>query len=239
MKLAAWNLNHKASGRKLKAGIAEAARKLDLDVLILTEYVHGNSRAPLTEALESMGLRHIRFSERLNLNNQVLIASRSPLELGDLSGPNMHDLGGVCNFLHVRLPDVGVEVVGLRAPAYESSPELRDYWTQLTATIRAGRDRSIIFAGDLNADPRTTRRVGDKHLAALCSEGWQVPDAVGEWSYASGTRVDHAILSPSFKVAAASYVVEVEGVLLAGRGNPLAVSDHAALVVQLTAPGEA
>ena len=109
MKIAAWNLNHKASERKLKAGLAEAILQLNVDVLIFTEYVHGDSRAPLTKALEEMGLRHILYSERQNENNQVLIASRTPVELGDLIGPNTHDLVGACNFFHVRLADCGLE----------------------------------------------------------------------------------------------------------------------------------
>ena len=232
MKLVAWNLNHKASERTLKPAIARIVHALRPDVLILSEYVHGESRAPFLEALTACDLRHVLWSDRLNSNNQILVASRFPLSPGDLTGPVTEDKGGESNFLHAQVGDF--EIVGVRAPAYTQSSVLRDYWQQLATTIRGAASRKIVFLGDFNADPKTNTRVGDRHLAALVQEGWSIPDAEGAWSYSSGTRVDHAVVSPSVGSTAARYITEIEGMVVAGRGALNAASDHAALVVELS-----
>jgi exonuclease III len=231
VKIVAWNLNHRASEGRLKAKLTEAVARLNPDLLVLNEYVHGETRTAFVESLGAIGLRHLQVSVRLNSNNQVLIASRQPIELGDLLGPRMHDDGGTSNFLHIKVSGTDVELVGVRAPAYKASADLRDYWRQLRATIQAATTRQIAFIGDLNADPNRKRGIGDKHLAELRVEGWIIPEAVGAWSYASGTRIDHVVLSPSFGQASAEYVCRLEELVLAGRGNRAALSDHAALVV--------
>lgn len=235
MKIMAWNLNHKASERRLSAKLVDAIQKISPDLLILNEYVHGETRATFVEALCAIGLRHLQLSIRINSNNQVLMACRQRMELGDLAGPKMHDDGGTSNFLHIKLTD-SVEIVGVRAPAYEASAHLREYWQQLRNTIEGTRDRRIAYIGDLNADPNRRGGVGDKHLAELRTEGWVIPEAIGPWSYSAGTRVDHAVLSPSFGKVSAEYVCSINGLVLAKRGDRTAISDHAALVVQVTEP---
>ncbi|WP_082536078.1 endonuclease/exonuclease/phosphatase family protein [Methylibium sp. Root1272] len=233
MKIVALNLNHKASLRAIKPRLVEGIEKFHPDVLTLNEYVHGDTRAALLDAMAHIGLIHVLFSERLNENNQVLIASRTPLTIGDLLGPDTADKGGESNFLHVMLPHVGMEIVGVRAPAYKTSGELRIYWQGLIEIVRSSKQRRILFVGDLNADPDRGRSVGALALTGLRSDGWTVPSPSGPWSHVSGSRIDHAIAAPSLSVESAEYVTEIGSVSIASKNKESAISDHAALVVQV------
>jgi endonuclease/exonuclease/phosphatase family metal-dependent hydrolase len=137
---------------------------------------------------------------------------------------------GESNFLHVKLPAAGMEVVGLRAPAYETSAELKAYWEQLAALVRSTFERRIVWIGDLNADPDTPSRIGGRHLAELERQGWQLPRPSGPWSFVKGTRIDHVLLSPSVPFVSAEYVTSIGGLDVASNDRAARVSDHAALM---------
>lgn len=229
VRLVAWNLGHQTREKVIPAGFLDAVRRLNPDVLTLNEYVHGTSRTPLLEALRAAGLAHHLVSERIGTNNQVLIASREPLVAGDLRGPETESGGGASNFLHAAIPTLGLEVVALRAPAYRGQV-LRDYWDALAPVIRGAAKRRIVFLGDLNADPERPSQIGGQRLAQLRSEGWHLPAAIGAWSFKSGSRIDHVLASALVRMPSATYVAELDGLRLAG-GEPDALSDHAALVV--------
>ena len=233
MKIVALNLNHKASLRAIKPRLVEMIEKLNPDVLTLNEYVHGESRAELVQALSHIGLGHLHYSERLNGNNQVLIASQMSMLAGELRGPETVDQGGESNFLHVIEPETGLEIVGVRAPAYEATSELRAYWQKLGAIIRATDQRKIVFVGDLNANPDSGRGAGAVQLSSLRVEGWSIPVASGDWSYVSGSRIDHIVASPAVVIEDATYVAEIAGITIASQAKAVAISDHAALVVHL------
>lgn len=240
MRVVALNMNHKASERAIKLQFVDAIKKLQPDLLTLNEYVHGSTRDPLVDALSHIGLPHTLVSRQVTdkdnrLNNQVLFASWYPLEAGGLLGPTTEDGGGESNFLHIRIPAVELEVVGVRAPAYTSTAVLRDYWQALATTVRSTRDRPILFVGDFNADPDVPNRVGGQHLAALRADGWQIPVAEGRWSFKSGSRIDHTIASPSVTVSASRYVTQIEEILFASQDSESAISDHAALVFEVRA----
>ena len=233
MKIVALNLNHKASLRAIKPRLVEVVERLGPEILVLNEYVHGEERAALVDALAHIGLGNVLFSERLNGHNQVLIASNSPITAGALRGPATPDGGGESNFLHVLVPYAHLEIVGVRAPAYAKRNELQDYWEKLVAIIQSTQERRILFIGDVNADPDSGRSVGSSHLASLRSAGWIIPSPSGAWSYVSGSRIDHAIASPTVAIDRAEYVSEVAGIVVASQTKAAAISDHAALVVQV------
>ena len=216
--------------------LCRRGRFLQPDVLSLNEYVHGDSRVELLTELTSAGLRHVLISNRLNGNNQVLVASRFPLAAGELQGPQSRDQGGESNFLHVRVPSHDLEFVGLRAPAY-SSEDLRVYWDGLMEIMRGCAKRRIVFMGDFNADPDQQRRSTGKHLRSLREEGWHIPSPAGEWSYistrAAGTRIDHIVTSQHLRVERAEYVSKIESLELASPNKMARVSDQAPLVAQL------
>jgi hypothetical protein len=101
MKLVAWNLDHRTRERTIQDGVTAAVEKLAPDLLTLNEYVHGESSGSFLEALASIGLTHVLVLERVNTNNQVLIACRHPLFAGAIRGPASANGAGESNFLHV------------------------------------------------------------------------------------------------------------------------------------------
>lgn len=238
MRLVSWNLAHQCREDPVSPQFLEAVRLLAPDVISLNEYVHGPSRQQLVESMARMGLRHLQVSRRQNNHNQVLVASRLPLERGDLTGPATANLGGESNFLHVRIPAAGVELVGVRVPSYGGST-LHDYWVKFVHIVQSCAGRPIVFMGDLNTDPEQSRRVTAKYLLQLRSQGWSVPRPEGNWSFISktgvGTRIDHAVVASSLKIAGARYVATAASIRLAAPNRLDAVSDHAPLVLDLAA----
>lgn len=238
MRLLSWNLAHQCREDPIPPTFAEAIRLLNPDLICLNEYVHGTSRGELIESLAGLGLRHLEVSQRLNGHNQVLVASRYPIEPGDLTGPTTTNLGGESNFLHVRVPAARIEFVGLRAPSYTGAA-LADYWSKLVTTVQSCVGRTIVFMGDFNTDPEQPRRSTAKYLLQLRNEGWSVPSPAGPWSFISkagtGTRIDHAVLSPTLAVTSARYVAAAGSIVLAAPNRSAAVSDHAPLVLEFAA----
>jgi len=201
--------------------------------LVLNEYVHGPSRVDFLQSLKDRGLQHIKYSERIGINNQILIASRDPFMPGNLSAPEMRDGISESNWLHLSLNPIGLDVVGVRVPAYRTSKDLRAYWEKFTGLVQASASRRVLFIGDLNADPDSETHLGSTYLKRLRSENWAIPSPKGPWSFASGSRIDHVIASPGIIINSATYLSVLEGVTLASKPIAESVSDHAALVVDL------
>jgi endonuclease/exonuclease/phosphatase family metal-dependent hydrolase len=235
MRLVAWNLGHQTRERPIRAGFNSAVLHLAPDVLILNEYVHGDSREPLLRALAEVGLAHVMLSARKGENNQILMASKYSLQAGDLHSPTVSDADS-SNFLHVRIESKSLEVVGVRVPAYPRREQNAAYWASLCKTAGSVIHRPIVYIGDLNADPAKKRSVGGRHMVELARQGWQIPSSDGPWSYISRTgstsRIDHALVSPGLRITQIRYVVELPRILLAGP-KPDAISDHAALVADV------
>ena len=128
-------------------------------------------------------------------------------------------------------------MVCMRVPAYSSAAERADYWRALAGVVRGTREKRIVFVGDMNADPDSLRAAGGREMATLKAEGWQVPRAMGPWSYCSSrvqSRIDHAIVSPNLVVDRAAYCPSVGDVTCAG--NAAHLSDHAPLLVEISVP---
>jgi exonuclease III len=238
MRLVSWNLAHQCREDPISPQFFEAVRLLAPDVISLNEYVHGPSRREMIESLAHLGLRHLEVSHRQNNHNQVLVASRFPLERGELTGPLTANLGGESNFLHVRIPAFGVQLVGVRVPSY-TGKALHDYWIKFVHIVQSCAGRPIVFMGDLNTDPEQPRRVTAKYLLQLESQGWSIPRPEGSWSFISktgiSTRIDHAVVAGALPVTGARYVATAGSVWLAAPNRLDAVSDHAPLVLDLAA----
>lgn len=236
MRIVAWNVAHATREKVIGPDLLHAVVDLRPDVLTLNEYVHGPSRSSFLAGLHKLGLHHVEISDRISVNNQVLVAARSPVLRGDLTGPATTDGAGASNFLHVHIPSTRMELVGLRAPAYERRGELRRYWDELSRIIAVSRGRRILFVGDFNVDPDRERYVGTPHLRQLEAAGWQLPRPTGPWSCETrgGRRscIDHVLVAPAFASPLARYA---HGSAEAWRvGNaPGALSDHTPLVVEL------
>lgn len=237
MRLIAWNLGHQCREDKISDGFLPALSALQPDLLSLNEYVHGESRTQLIADLTSLGLKHIMVSDRLNGNNQILVASKYPLVKGDLYSLQSKDQASESNFLHVVIPSQNFEFVGLRAPAY-SGEHLRLYWENLMQVICSSADRRIVYMGDFNTDPDQVKRSTSKYLRLLRNQGWNIPSPEGEWSYispkAGGTRIDHAVVSEHLSLERSEYVSSIGDLVLASSDRRKRISDHAPIVVELS-----
>lgn len=126
MKIISWNLNHRTLEKPIPATVIDSLQHLDADIVVLNEYVDGPSRAEFKDNLNGIGYGHLAVSTHYPKHNQVLIASRHAITEGDLEAPNL-TLPAKSNFLHVKLADQTLEVVGARPPAYKTKRETEAY----------------------------------------------------------------------------------------------------------------
>lgn len=235
MRIVAWNLGHQTLERPLKAVLQPAIAALQPDVLVLNEFVDGPTRSTLRAALRNQGLTHIRASDRIGRHNQVLIASTTELDDGSVSANGL-DETAASNFLSVTTGKPRIEIVGFRAPAYKTTKDKVRFWQAFDATIRPLATLPLLCIGDMNADPNNVRSAGGKILAGLRTDGWEIPDPDGEWSFARKTvhtRIDHALASPQLRIAKATYCSMIGNLRCAGPESTL--YDHAPLSVDVAA----
>jgi len=233
IRLVAWNLGHRTHEVPIRPEFYRAVELLRPDILVLNEFKDGPSRADLRNMLHSLGLGEMLVSTSQAGHNQVLIASRSPIKPGDVLGPQSPDTHAVTNFLHVHHPASGLDIVGMRAPAYTKGGDTAAYWRAIGPILRGAEQRRIVFAGDFNVDPLGQRSHVCSLFSNLVSRGWHLPRPTGAWSFASGSRIDHVLASPSVRIAHCEYIRELGGIVLASQDCGQRISDHAALVVEL------
>ena len=236
MRIVGWNLNHRIQAKPIPPEAVQAIQHLAPDVLVLTEYVDTVDRCGFKQALRNMGLPHISVSEKRDRHNQVLIASR--IEHGASTVPTPKESHGLTNFLAVSFGDRDFTLIGIRAPAYESTKELRSYWEDLTGILETVSAQKVVVVGDLNGDPELPQSIGGRHMKLLRDKGWKLPVPTGEWSYMSSdgrytSRIDHVLASPSVEAVSASYVSKVNGRIVAGPKETDPVSDHALIVCEV------
>jgi len=116
--LATWNLNHRTSRKAVPPAVIHALASLDIDVLVLTEFVDGPHAEHFKAALKDIGFEHLAVSVKAPRHNQVLLAARTELADDGLLPLPGHTEAATTNWLHRRLPDWKLEVVGFRAPLY-------------------------------------------------------------------------------------------------------------------------
>jgi len=245
--LAAWNLNHRTGRKAIPPAVIHALAALDIDVLVLTEFVDGDHHARFKDSLRDIGFDSLAVSLKAPRQNQVLMAARTPLADDGLLPLPGHTEAASTNWLHRRLPAWHLEVVGFRAPMYLDADDRLAYWQQVDAIARSARERHVIFLGDFRCDPHTQVRVGDAVFPRLTADGYTLAQPKGDWSYhagkdgAGGTRVDHALATPALHLTDARYLYKAGRHALAGlangHGEPL--SDHALLSIRLQRPAHA
>jgi exonuclease III len=239
MKIIAWNLNHRIREKTIPLRAVDALRHLAPDVLVLTEYVDGESRGAFKRALGDMGLSHITVSEKRDRHNQVLIASRIKHLPSNVQLPS--ESHGRTNFLPVSFRDPDLTLIGVRAPAYESASDVESYWAELVGILDAASHGNVLVVGDLNGDPDNSRSVGGRYIGRLCGKGWSCPKPAGPWSYISSdgrytSRIDHVLASAPVKGVTASYIAGIAGVTVAGTADQNPISDHAILLCEVSFP---
>lgn len=234
MRVLAWNVAHQSRRKRtFPMSVGSNLAKLSPDVIVLSEYVANPSQNHFRQELTDSGYHFLVATEYVDGENQVLVAARNPLAIGDIRGP-MISPATRPNWLHVKISSIPLDLVGLRVPMFEIKGGSRLYWDWLEATLPSLSVKPTMLIGDLNVKPERTRSVGGRHLTRLVAQGWTVVTPQTGCSYfGSGeytSRLDHALLSPGLVCRNAEYVCDIGELKLAG---PLksGYSDHAALVV--------
>lgn len=237
MKIITWNLNHRTIEKPIPPEALKFFAAIDADMIVLNEFVDGESRALFKEELTRIGYKHQLVSDKRGKQNRVFIASKLDFTKGDLCPPQQDD-AAVTNFLHVIVASTGIEVVGIRAPAYKAFSERQSYWQELATIMRLAGNRRIVFLGDVNYDPFQGAAASVSEIRFDLDATYSVPNPKGDWSYISldgkaRTRIDHAILASGLKVSDAQYLSTYNGISLAGGYGSNAISDHAVLALNL------
>jgi hypothetical protein len=210
----------------------------DLDVVVLTEVMPTDGAEPLRDQLTALGMSMCAYAPR----ERVVIAAKGPIEAGDFTACELTPATRP-NFRHVRIPNMGLEIIGIRVPMFGGyAGAKRKYWEWFDGQAEVWQSRRLVAIGDLNVDPRHSKRMGGRSLAALGKRGWHISDPAEPWSHpfrhpegtppTAGSRLDHALVSPSLKLRSAKYVTEWDGKVMVQARKPR-LADHALLVVEV------
>lgn len=238
MKLLTWNVNHRTFNRNVPYHMAKAIASLTPDVIVLTEYVPGTSHQRFIEQLDSYGFTHHVMSKRALKENQVFIAANTTLESGNILAPTDIEKSVPSNVLHVRLPDKGFDILGLRVPDYGNKSKIkRKNWDWIMKIAAEIKYHPFVIMGDFNTDPEYQPAKCGERISQLVDEGWQHAMPKSGASYwdiktGNGKRLDHAFISRHFDVLDAKYIPESGSYVFAGKKTE-AMSDHAALLVEI------
>ena len=246
MKIAAWNLNHRAGSRftRFFPEAAAAIGSLAVDVLVLTEYFPKDEDETFSkdrhetflDDLDDCGFSYPMLSTLTGEKaNRVLIAAKQPFELDPLPIPAFdHQLPA--NVLAVRFPSTCIRLLGLRIPYYTGKdlPRVLDAWAWLESAAEALKGDQAVIVGDLNVELASHAQRGGDHFRRLLA-GWiRAKPTSGVSCYGKAgarTEIDHALCSPSLQFTSAHYQTAFNDVVFAG--TDAALSDHAVLMVEV------
>ncbi len=237
MKLITWNINHRASQKRIPPSMAAGLSSLFPDVIILTEYVIGPSHESFIEELSASGFGHISISPYAYRENQILIAANSALLSGALKAPSIAP-SVTTNFLHVHMKGHGLDIIGIRVPDYSKQPSIRNQcWDWIEDMAKVIEKEPYVIIGDFNTDPSYPLNKSGNRISNIVMAGWQHALPQSGFSYlpvngGTGKRLDHAFVSKHFIIHRTEYIWESNGYIFAGK-VPGAMSDHALLVVDI------
>jgi len=229
MRLLAWNIRQGGGSRLPR--IADALKRHDADIVVLSEYRGGQSAPRLCAALRALGYRHATTLVPPPSRNGVLVAARRPfLDHGavDMGLPEPYRMISV-DFTTFRL--IGIYMPNLLAKI--------PYWEALIATLSSQSANRALAIGDFNTCRAYLDEAGAidataHYMDAIEQIGFcdlwrhRYPDS-REYSWFStrnnGFRIDHAFLSQEL-VACAGSVRYCHGDRIAG------LSDHSPLILE-------
>lgn len=234
MKLFTWNLNHRTRPKPIPKLVPEVIKALSPDLMVLTEYVRGPSHDSFLTNLFELGLCHALMSPEAQGENSVLIASKRRLVPGEIIAPPIAP-SVPYNFLHVELPEDDLQVIGMRVPDYSRKPRIRracwDWLGSIAAEVISG---PTVMIGDFNSDPSYPKSCCGDRFARLVECGWQLAlpeDGASYWTPNNhSVRLDHAFVSPHYRVLSSRYIHDICGLTLANNRKPM-LPDHAALEI--------
>ena len=174
--VATWNLNHRAGSGRFHPEAANVAISLGADLLVFTEYFPREYENQFRSALSNAGWTEQLISEQSSeVANRVLIASKLPLKPMPLDLP-MFDQQFPSNILGVRLPSLGLSILGVRVPAYSSKTKtghlLFPAWDWLETTAASLRNGPAVIIGDLNIQTSSGASRAGNHLRRILANGW-------------------------------------------------------------------
>ena len=230
MRLLAWNIRQGGGSRLPR--IAEALKRHDADIVVLSEYRGGTSALRLCATLHALGYRYTTALLPPPSRNGVLVAARCPFrEYGalEMELPEPYRMVSV-NFAMFRL-------IGIYMPNQLAKVP---YWEALIAALSAHSATPALAIGDFN----TCRAYLDE--AGAIDPTAHYMDAIErigfhdlwrhrhperrEYSWFStrsnGFRIDHAFLSQNLAASAGTIHYSHEE-RVAG------LSDHSPLIVEL------
>jgi len=229
MRLVAWNIRQGGGSRLPR--IAEALRRHDAEILVLSEYRGGASAMRLLAALDALGYRYATTLAPPPGRPGVLIAARGPFEEhGRVDG-----LAEPCRLVSVAFGSfrlVGVYMPNLLAKI--------PYWEALITTLCADCAGPALAIGDFNTCRPYLDEAGaidrcahymDRIAEIGFCDLWRCRNPeLREYSWFStrgnGFRIDHAFLSGA--------LAERAGPIRYSHEERLAgLSDHSPLILEL------
>jgi hypothetical protein len=236
MRIASWNLNHRARQRTIPTWVASELAATNADVIVCTEYVEGRSHQRFVSELNASGFASVTTSAVTPGENQVLIASRVAHRRGLLAPPVDISESVPSNALHVELG--GFNVVGFRMPSFPSSsaPLKRRTWQWVQDAARQLELSRAVIIGDMNTQRGDPKGYCGDCIEAVLGTGWTevVPPDGYSWRHLRGRqrRIDFGFASPALRTASARYDWDFLG--RNGISKPVVgVPDHALLVADL------
>ncbi len=240
IRIASWNLNHRAGASRFRPEATDAAIALNVDAIFFNEYYPKAHGPVFAGRLADAGWRHqIIPPEPPERSNRTFVVSRVPVEMDTLALPPYFDHQLPSNLLSVRFPDAGLRVIALRVPAYE--PYQKDLilrsWDWLESVAGALVDEAAVIVGDLNVWPHSPRARGGDHFRRIRNKGWSLATPESEPSYfsTSGNKstLDYLLHTGRVRASNALFVTKAGSHILAG--SPGSISDHAAIISDLQA----
>jgi len=200
------------------------------------------------EDLKLVGFSDPTISQGSKDENLVFIIAKTHLIEGEIKAPvltvttrmgkTQETTSLPSNVLHVKAPEWGFDILGIRIPDYGKQDRLRraswDWLLEISSKIK---NDPFVILGDFNADrdPSKSPAYYGNCIEKLVTDGWQhaQPKTGSNFVTINGgweKQLDHIFLSRHFTYHSAEYISENDGYVFAGK-QPGAMSDHAVLVV--------
>jgi hypothetical protein len=239
MRVATWNLNHRAHPRVVPPWVISAMTAARTDVLVLTEYVPGKDVPRVAKYLSDHGAACVSVSDDQGSgDNCILIASTERHVPGPIPQPDIGLESAFANFLCVGLAS-GVIVVGFRMPEYSKTPaSFALLWDWLFAALAPLHGRDLVLIGDLNTDFTRARDRQYRLLERFTEVGLSLVPVAGGVSYqgknSAGSRLDHTFVGGRLRGVIASYDWSaINAAHPDCRGCNHGLPDHAMLVAEI------